>query len=67
MKHKSWMTALLLSFFLGPFGIDRLYLGYGNWWLKLITVGGLGFWALYDLVMILINKMPDGKGNSLAK
>lgn len=67
MAKKSWVTSLLISFFLGVFGIDRLYLGYKNWWLKLITLGGLGFWALYDFVMILINKMPDGSGQALAK
>ena len=65
MEQKSWMTALLLSFFLGGFGIDRLYLGYSNWWLKLITLGALGFWTLYDFVMILLNKMPDGNGQPL--
>jgi TM2 domain-containing membrane protein YozV len=67
MEQKSWMTALIISFFLGALGIDRLYLGYGNWWLKLITFGGLGIWALYDFVMILLNKMPDGQGRALAR
>jgi TM2 domain-containing membrane protein YozV len=67
MEQKSWMTSLLISFFLGGLGIDRLYLGYKNWWLKLITLGGLGIWAIYDFIMILLNKMPDGKGQPLAK
>ncbi len=67
MEQKSWMTALLISFFFGVLGVDRLYLGYKNWWLKLITGGGFGFWALYDFVMILLNKLPDGNGNPLAK
>lgn len=66
-EQKSWMTALLLSFFVGALGIDRLYLGYKNWWLKLITLGGVGIWAIYDFVMILLNKMPDGNGQPLAK
>lgn len=67
MEQKSWTTALLLSFFLGGLGIDRLYLGYKNWWLKLITLGGLGIWSLYDFIMIVLNKMPDGQGQPLAK
>jgi len=65
MNQKSWIVALLISFFLGWLGLDRLYLGYKNWWLKLITLSGLGFWELYDFVMILIKKMPDGNGNPL--
>ena len=48
-------------------GIDRLYLGYKNWWLKLITLGGCGIWSLYDFIMIVLNKMPDGEGQPLAK
>lgn len=67
MEQKSWTTALLLSLFLGGLGIDRLYLGYKNWWLKLITLGGCGIWSLYDFIMIVLNKMPDGEGQPLAK
>jgi len=65
MEQKSKMTALLLSFFFGGLGVDRWYLGYGNWWIKLITAGGFGFWALYDFVMLLLDKMPDGNGQPL--
>ena len=67
MEQKKWLNALLISTFLGVFGIDRLYLGYGNWWLKLITGGGVGIWALYDWVMIILNKLPDGQGRSLVR
>lgn len=35
------------------FGADQLYLGYGWYALaKLLTLGGCGFWYLYDLVRI---------------
>lgn len=65
---KKWMTALLLSFFLGYFGADRFYLGYtGLGIAKLLTAGGCGIWALYDLVMIAMNKMKDSQGNDLQK
>jgi len=67
IEQKKWSTALILSFFLGVLGIDRLYLGYKFWWVKLITIGGLGIWALYDFIMIILNKLPDANGQPLAK
>jgi TM2 domain-containing membrane protein YozV len=66
--EKKWLTALLLSWLLGYFGIDRFYLGYtGLGILKLITGGGCGIWYIIDLIMILLNKMKDAQGNELQK
>jgi TM2 domain-containing membrane protein YozV len=65
---KSWMVALLLSFFLGALGVDRFYLGYtGLGVLKLITLGGCGIWALIDFIMIAVGKMTDAEGRPLEK
>lgn len=47
-------TALIISFFLGAFGVDRLYIGdTGLGILKLLTCGGVGLWALIDLFLIM--------------
>ena len=67
-EQKSWIVALLLSFFLGALGADRFYLGYiGLGIAKLLTLGGCGIWSLIDLIMIALNKMPDAQGQPLAK
>jgi TM2 domain-containing membrane protein YozV len=64
--EKSQTTAFVLSWLLGFLGVDRFYLGYtGLGILKLLTIGGLGIWALVDLVLIGIGTMKDAKGNSL--
>ncbi|NLB85844.1 MAG: TM2 domain-containing protein [Bacteroidales bacterium] len=57
----------LICWFAGALGIHRLLMGYKNWWLMLITVGGCGIWTLYDLIMILTDKMPMADGRPLEK
>ena len=68
MPKKDWMTALLLSIFLGGLGVDRFYLGYtGLGILKLLTCGGAGIWSIIDIIMIATGKMKDAQGNDLDK
>ena len=60
---KSWIATLLLSIFLGEFGIDRFYLGkVGTGILKLITLGGFGIWWLIDLILVIAGAMKDKQG-----
>jgi len=66
MKPKNQITALLLSIFLGEFGIDRFYLGkIGTGLLKLITAGGGGIWWIIDIILIASGSMKDKQGNEL--
>ena len=53
-QRKSPTTALILSIFLGGLGIDRFYIGdIGLGVGKLLTLGGLGIWALVDWFLIM--------------
>jgi TM2 domain-containing membrane protein YozV len=66
MSEKSNLAALLLCLFLGILGIHRFYVGkIGTGVLQLLTIGGLGIWALIDLIIIAVGKFTDGEGNTL--
>lgn len=50
-QRKSQLVTFFLSLFLGFFGADRFYLGFiVSGVFKLITLGGLGTWWLFDVV-----------------
>ena len=67
-SDKDWLTAVLLSLFVGWLGIDRFYLGYtGLGILKLLTLGFFGIWALIDLVLIVMGRLPDSTGLPLRR
>lgn len=67
-EGKNWLAVVLVSFFLGCWGVDRFYLGYiGLGLLKLFTLGGCGIWWLIDFILIASNNMVDSDGKPLIK
>ncbi len=54
LQYKNPTTALILSLFLGGYGIDRFYIGDTGLGIgKLLTCGGLGIWAIIDWFLIM--------------
>jgi TM2 domain-containing membrane protein YozV len=67
-EQKSWLIAVLLSFFLGTFGIDRFYTGQNMLGiLKLVTFGGCGIWWFIDFILYALDSVKDSNGVPLKK
>jgi len=64
-KQQEKIVMILVCWFLGTLGIHRLMMGYKNWWVMLITLGGCGIWEIIDLVQIIMDKMPMADGRPL--
>lgn len=66
VSDKKILPAFLMCFFLGCFGVHRFYVGkIGTGLLQILTLGGLGIWALIDWIMIVAGAFSDKQGNKL--
>ena len=62
-SEKSFVATLLLCVLLGVFGVHRFYVGkVGTGIIQVLTFGGLGIWALVDLIMIATQTFKDSDG-----
>jgi TM2 domain-containing membrane protein YozV len=64
-SDKDPLIALFFSIFFGWAGLDHLYLERLDGILKLVTLGGVGAWWVFDIINILRGKMRDGDGKLL--
>jgi len=66
VSDKGFVPALLLCFFLGGLGVHRFYVGkIGTGVLQLLTLGGLGIWALVDFITIAVGAFKDKEGRPI--
>jgi TM2 domain-containing membrane protein YozV len=68
LSEKRKLPAFLLCLFFGIFGVHRYYVGkVATGLLQLFTVGGLGIWVLFDLLVILLGGFTDKEGKLITK
>ena len=67
-SDKKILPAFILAWFFGVFGVHRFYIGKtGTGILQLLTFGGLGIWALIDIIVIVMGNFTDGNGNKITE
>ena len=67
-SSRGFVPMLLLCIFWGCLGAHNFYAGNTRTGIiQLLTLGGIGFWALYDFVMILTEKFTDAEGRVVRK
>lgn len=63
---KRILPAAILAFLFGWLGVHRFYVGkIGTGFLQLATLGGLGIWAMIDLILIVTGSFTDGEGRKI--
>ena len=67
-SEKSRGVATALATLLGPFGAHRFYLGRPeSGAVMVLTLGGLGIWWIYDLILIASGSFRDGEGRLVSR
>ena len=67
-SEKSRGVATVLAAVLGPFGAHRFYVGKtGSGALMCATLGGLGVWWLYDLIVVAAGDFRDVNGRRVSR
>ena len=62
-SEKSRGVALALACVLGPFGGHRFYVDKtGTGLIMALTIGGVGLWWIYDLIMVASGSFRDAQG-----
>ena len=66
ISDKSFTSTYIVACFLGTLGIHRFMVGkVGTGVAMLLTVGGLGIWALIDIIMIALGNFKDKEGRPI--
>ena len=67
-SDKRILPAFILCWFFGVFGVHRFYAGkVTSGVFQLLTFGGLGIWALIDLINIVMGNFTDGEERTINK
>ena len=67
-SEKSRSVALALALVLGPFGGHRFYAGkHQSGILMACTLGGLGIWYLYDVIIVASGSFRDAEGRLISR
>jgi TM2 domain len=67
-SDKSRGIAFILAMVLGVFGAHRFYVGkIGSGIGMVCTLGGLGIWYLYDVIMVASGQFTDADGRRLTR
>ena len=65
-SRRKILPALILCLVFGLFGTHRFYVGkVGTGILQMLTLGGLGFWVIFDAVLLILGKFVDAEGAQL--
>ena len=68
ISDRSRGAALALAALLGPLGAHRFYVGkIGTGILMLATLGGLGVWWVYDLIVVATGGFRDSDGRRVLR